>query len=377
MSTVFNTNPTNHLQAKMFFDEGGSLGTARYDEVKYPEIEFLTEKQIGFFWQPTEVDLGKDRSDFTSLTPWGQHIFTSNLKRQIVLDSVQGRSPTSILGPITTLPEMEVFEQAWGFYETIHSRSYTHIIQNVFPDPGQVFDEMMNIPEIVACAADISKYYDDFAEYSMFYQLLGYGTHYVNGRTVIIDEYILKKKLWLTIASINILEGIRFYVSFACSWAFAENKLMEGNAKIIRLICRDENLHLALTQKLMTNILPSDDQLFARIKRDTRQEVVKMYNDAINQEKEWARYLFKDGSILGLNAELLCSYVDWLGAHRMRAVGYTPDFEYPASNPLPWVDGWISSKNLQVAPQETEQTMYVSGGIDNKVDTAKLGAFSL
>lgn len=376
-TTVFNINPTNHLYAKMFFDEGGSLGTARYDVVKYPEIEFLTEKQIGFFWQPGEVDIGKDRGDFANLTPWEQHIFTANLKRQIVLDSVQGRSPTSILGPVTTLPEMEVFEQAWGFFETIHSRSYTHVIQNVFPEPSKVFDEMMDIPEIIACAEDISKYYDDFGRYSTLYLLLGYGEHTINGETIKITEYELKKKLWLTLASINILEGIRFYVSFACSWAFAENKKMEGNAKIIRLICRDENLHLALTQKLMTNILPADDPMFAAIKRDTRQEVIEMFKSAMNQEKEWAQYLFKDGSIIGLNADLLSSYVDWLGAHRMRAVGYVPDFEYPSSNPLPWVDGWISSKNLQVAPQETEQTMYVSGGIDNKVDTSKLGTFNL
>lgn len=377
MSTVFNTQPTNHLAAKMFFDEGGSLGTARYDAVKYPEINFLWDKQVGFFWMPTEVSLDTDRGDFMRLSPSEQHIFTSNLKRQIVLDSVQGRSPTSILGPVTTLPEMEVFEQAWGFFETIHSKSYTHVIQNVYPDPSAVFDEMMNIPEITACAADISRYYDDFNEYSMWYQLLGYGTHYVNGRTIIIDEYILKKKLWLTIASINILEGIRFYVSFACSWAFAENKLMEGNAKIIRMICRDENLHLALTQKLMTSILPSDDPMFARIKRDTRAEVSKMFVDAMNQEKEWAKFLFKDGSIVGLNAYLLSSYVDWRGAHQMKAVGYVPDFEYPTSNPLPWVDGWISSKNLQVAPQETEQTMYVSNGIDNKIDGNAFKGFTL
>lgn len=375
---VFNGSATDHLKAKMFFDPGGSVGVARYDVVKYPEIEHLTKKQNSYFWNPEEVDVIKDASDFkNSLTDHGRHIFTSNLKRQIVLDSVQGRSPTAIFGPITALPEMETWAQTWAYFETIHSRSYTHIIQQVYADSSSVFDEMMDIPEIASCASEISIYYDDFIEYSMWYQLLGFGTHIINDRTIVIDEYELKKKLWLTIASINILEGIRFYVSFACSWAFAENKLMEGNAKIIRMICRDENLHLASTQKLMRHILPEDDPIYARIKRDTRDEVISMYNLAMMQEKIWAQFLFKDGSIIGLNAPLLSSYVDYLGAHRMRAVGYTPNFESPRRNPLPWVDSWISSKTTKVAPQETESSQYVIGGIDNTVSDTAFGNFQL
>lgn len=374
--TVFNTKATNHLNAKIFFDEGGSLGVARYDQVKYPELEHLTKKQIGFFWTPEEVDVSKDRSDFRSLEAGEQHIFTSNLQRQIVLDSVQGRSPTLVFTPICGLPEMEVFTQAWAFMETIHSRSYTHIIQNIYSHPGEVFDNMMDIPEIVACAADISRYYDDFAEYSLVYQLLGYGEHSLITKTdgvskvknYNINEYDLKKKLFLTLASVNILEGIRFYVSFACSWAFAENRLMEGNAKIIKLICRDENLHLSATQKLMRTILIEDDPIYARIKEDTREEVEKMFLDAAEQEKDWAKYLFKDASIIGLNEDLLCRYVDYITSHRMRSAGYTPNFMAPKSNPLPWTADWISSKGSQPAPQETEITSYVSGALDTNIE---------
>lgn len=376
--TVFNGSATNHLEAKMFFDPGGTVGIARYDQVKYPEIEHLTKKQISFYWNPEEVDIIKDASDFKNvLTPHGQHIFTSNLKRQIILDSVQGRSPTAVFGSVTALPEMENWAQTWAFFETIHSRSYTHIIQQIYSDPSIVFDNMMNIPEIVDCAKDISAYYDDFIEYSMWFQLLGYGTHYVNGRTIVIDEYILKKKLWLTVAAINILEGIRFYVSFACSWAFAENKLMEGNAKIIRMICRDENLHLASTQKLMRTILPQDDPIYARIKRDTKDQVIAMYHSAMNQEKTWAKFLFQGGSIIGLNEPLLCNFIDFRGSHMMRAVGYTPDFEAPRRNPLPWTDSWISSKTVKVAPQETESSQYVIGGHDSTISEGAFKGFKL
>lgn len=375
--SVFNLSAQNHLKAKMFFDESGTVGVARYDVVKYPEIEHLTNKQLGFFWRPEEVDLNGDRGDFSKLTPHEKHIFTSNLKRQIVLDSVQGRSPTATFAPITALPEMETWAQTWSFFETIHSRSYTHIIRQVYSNPSEVFDEMTNIAEIVDCAKDISAHYDRFIHDSLIYQLCGFGVHVINGKAHDISEYNLKKKLWLTLMSVNILEGIRFYVSFACSWAFAETKRMEGNAKIIKLIARDENLHLGATQQMIRNILVNDDPMFAKIKAETEDECRAMFRSAMDQEKDWAKYLFKDGSIIGLNEALLSEYVDYIGAQRMKAIGMKPDFESPSRDPLPWTAAWISSKTVQVAPQETEITSYISGGVKQDVTEGDFGGFSL
>ena len=377
MSSVFNLSPLDHLKAKMFFDPSGQVDIQRFDEVKYPELEQLTEKQLGFFWRPQEVDLNTDRGDFAKLTDHEKHIFTSNLKRQILLDSVQGRAPTQTFAPITSLPEMEVWAMTWAFFETIHSRSYTHIIRNVYNDPGEVFDEMKNIQEIVDCAKDISEHYDAFIEDSMYYQLLGAGEHKVNGRKKVIDMYELKKKLWLTLMSVNILEGIRFYVSFACSWAFAENKRMEGNAKIIKFIARDENLHLAGTQNLLRNILIKDDPDFEKIRIECEAEAISMYASAINQEKTWAKYLFRDGSIIGLNEALLAEYVDFIAGQRMRGVGLKPDFTVPARNPLPWTQSWIASKSVQVAPQETEISSYVIGGVKQDAGSDSFGGFKL
>jgi ribonucleoside-diphosphate reductase beta chain len=375
--SVFNPNATNHLQAKMFFDPNGSVAIARYDQVKYPELEHLTTKQLGFFWKPEEVDLNTDRGDFSKLTPHEKHIFTSNLKRQILLDSVQGRSPTATFAPITGLPEMETWAQTWAFFETIHSRSYTHIIRNVYSHPGEVFDTMKDIKEIADCARDISQYYDDFIHDSMIYQLLGEGQHVINGKYVPIDLYELKKKLWLTVMSVNILEGIRFYVSFACSWAFAENKKMEGNAKIIKLIARDENLHLSSTQKLLRHILINDDPDFEKIRKECEPQALAMFKSAMDQEKTWARYLFRDGSIIGLNEALLNEYVDYIGSERLKAIGMKPDFKAPTRDPLPWTATWISSKSSQVAPQETEISSYIVGGVKQDVKDDDFGDFKL
>ena len=282
-----------------------------------------------------------------------------------------------VFGPIAGVPEMETWATVWSFIEVIHSRSYSHIIREVYAQSGLVFDEMSNIPEIIACADDISKYYNDFLFYSGLYQMFGYGVHTINGVDYDVNEYELKKKLWLTTMSVNILEGIRFYVSFACSWAFAENKLMEGNAKIIRFICRDENLHLGMTQRLLRTILPGEDAIYARIRQETRGECLEMFNSAIRQEKEWARYLFKDGTIIGLNEALLCKYIDYIAAHRLRAVGLPIEFEAPTRNPLPWTDSWISSKSVQVAPQETEQSSYIVGGIKQDVNKSSFSSFKL
>jgi ribonucleoside-diphosphate reductase beta chain len=373
-SSVFKKQNKSHLEAQMFFD--GSIDIARYDHVKYPVFEKLTDKQLGFFWRPEEVDITKDRSDFQSLTPNEQHIFTSNLKRQILLDSVQGRGPTEALLPVASVPELEPLITAWAFMETIHSRSYTHIIRNIYSNPSKVFDTMLDVPEIMACSVDISKYYDDFIEYSKWHDLLGTGTHRVNDKTITITMSELKRKLWLMVNSINVLEGLRFYVSFACSWAYAELKKMEGNAKIIKFIARDENVHLATSQTILKTLL-KDDPEFVKIRQECENEVVAMFMSAVQQEKDWAHYLFKDGSMIGLNQKLLSDYIEWIASKRMKSLSYPCPYVVPQANPLPWTEKWIGGGAVQVAPQEVELSSYILGGIKQDVSEDMLKGLSL
>lgn len=353
------SNKKDSTKVKAFFDDPPTI--ARYDKQKYPFLEKLTEKQLGFFWRPEEIDVFRDAKDFKGLTPHEQHIFTSNLKRQILLDSVQGRAPTVAFGPICSLPELENWILTWAFSESIHSRSYTHIIRNVYPNPSIIFDGMMDLQEIVDCASDISENYDELIE--------------ANNKDTAFGGYGHKKLLWKTLMSVNILEGVRFYVSFACSWAFAEVKKMEGNAKIIKLIARDENLHLAGTQQLL-KVLPSDDPDFATIREETKDECVRMFINAVDQEKAWANYLFKDGSMIGLNEALLNEYIEWIAHKRMTAVGLPCPYKV-GSNPLPWTQKWISGAEVQVAPQETEITSYIGGGVKKDVTNETFKNFSL
>jgi ribonucleoside-diphosphate reductase beta chain len=374
--SVFNIKKTDHTKSLAFLDTNGTPAIQRYDVLKYRQFDKLTDKQLGFFWRPEEVDVLRDAKDFKELTDFEKHIFTSNLKRQILLDSVQGRSPNLAFLPLATIPELETWIETWAFNETIHSRSYTHIIRNVYSDPSAIFDELMDVEEILACARDISKYYDDLIEYGTWYRMLGVGTHTVNGKKIEVDMYQLKKKLWLALNSVNALEGIRFYVSFACSWAFAELKKMEGNAKIIKLIARDENIHLGSTQTLL-KILPTDDPDYALLKIETKQECETMFLAAAAQEKAWAKYLFKDGSMIGLNEVLLSQYIDWLTCKRMTAVGLDCGMKPGSSNPLPWTQKWIAGSDVQVAPQETEITTYVIGGTKQDVDNNTFKGFSL
>ena len=374
--SVFNiNNKKKHTEALMFLDPSGPVTVQRYETLKYRQFDKLTDKQLGFFWRPEEIDIMRDAKDFKELTDFEQHIFTSNLKRQILLDSVQGRSPTLAFLPLVSIPELETWITTWAFNETVHSRSYTHIIRNIYSNPSEIFDGLMDIEPIVNCAKDISKHYDALIDASNLWRVLGFGTHTVNGKEIVIDEYELKKKLWMAISSVNALEGIRFYVSFACSWAFAELKKMEGNAKNIKLICRDENVHLGSTQTLL-KLLPQDDPDFARIKEETRAECTELFLQAAQQEKTWAEYLFKDGSMIGLNTQLLCQYVDWLTCKRMTAVGLDCGMK-PGSNPLPWTAKWIAGSEVQVAPQETEISSYVIGGTKQDVDSNTFKGFSL
>ena len=369
MSTVFDSkNRQDHTKALAFFDPNGGVNIQRYDTMKYRQFDKLTEKQLGFFWRPEEIDILRDAKDFKDLSEHEKHIFTSNLKRQILLDSVQGRAPSAAFGPICSLPELETWIQTWTFSETIHSRSYTHIIRNVYSNPSKIFDEMMDISEIADCADDISKYYDVLIDMN---QRAASATH---GHLVPIP-YQHKKALWMALMSVNILEGIRFYVSFACSWAFAEVKKMEGNAKIIKFIARDENVHLAGTQSLL-KLLPKDDPDFITIAEETKDECVKLFIDAVDQEKKWADYLFKDGSMIGLNYQLLSEYIEWIAHKRMTAVGLTCPYK-TTSNPLPWTQKWIAGGDVQVAPQEVELSSYISGGTKQDVDQNSFAGFKL
>lgn len=374
--STFNRKKFDSLQEPMFFGE--NVNVARYDQQKHPIFEKLIEKQLSFFWRPEEVDLSNDRKDFLKLEEHEQHIFLSNLKYQTLLDSVQGRSPNVALLPIVSLPELETWIETWSFSETIHSRSYTHIIRNIVNDPTKVFDDIIVNEEIAKRAISVSKYYDDLIELVNLYNTLGLGTHHVPERgEVVVTMKTLKKALYLTVASVNVLEAIRFYVSFACSFAFAERTLMEGNAKIIKLIARDEALHLNGTQHMMNLMMSGrDDPEMAAIAQEYQQDVIDIFVEAAQQERDWAQYLFKDGSMIGLNAQILGQYVEYITNVRMQAIGLEPQFP-TKNNPIPWINAWLVSDNVQVAPQEAEISSYLVGQIDNDLDGADFDDFDL
>lgn len=373
--STFNKNQINPLQEPMFF--GNSVNVARYDQQKHSVFEKLIEKQISFFWRPEEVDVSRDRVDFQGLTESEKHIFISNLKYQTLLDSVQGRSPNIALLPIVSIPELETWIETWSFFETIHSRSYTHILRNLFTDPSQVFEDIVINEEIQKRANDISQYYDDLIFYTQLWQTHGEGEIEVQGEVHNVTMRELKKKLFLCINSVNALEAIRFYVSFACTFAFAERDLMEGNSKIIRLIARDENLHLVSTQNIL-NLWQygKDDPEMKEIAEELREEALAIFMKAVEQEKEWAHYLFRHGSMIGLNEDILCQYVEYIANMRMEAIGFDAPFKQ-RSNPLPWMNKYLVSDNVQVAPQESEITSYLVGQIDSSVSASDLGDFEL
>ena len=373
--SVFSKLDNNALKEPMFF--GNPVNVARYDQQKYEIFSKLTEKQLSFFWRPDEIDLAKDRADYQSLSDSEKHIFISNLKYQILLDSVQGRAPSLALAPVSSLPELETWINTWNFSETIHSQSYTHIIRNIVTDPGVIFDTIVVNEEILKRADSISRYYDDLIKYIELYNLFGEGTHRLNGEDVVVDLKCLKKKLYLCLVCVNILEGIRFYVSFACSFAFAERKLMVGNAKVISLIARDEALHLTGTQHII-NLLSRgvDDQDFARIAKECTKEVEKLFEEAAQQEKDWADYLFKDGSMIGLNREILHRYIEYITNERAKAISVRLPFEV-TKNPIPWINQWLQSDNVQVAPQELEITSYLVGQIDSNILETDFNTFEL
>ena len=373
--TTFNRNEFDTFAQPMFFGE--QVNVARYDQQKHKIFENLIEKQLSFFWRPEEVDLTNDRKDFLDLPEHEKHIFVSNLKYQTLLDSVQGRSPNVALLPVVSLPELETWIETWSFSETIHSRSYTHIVRNIVPNPAEIFDDITKNEHITKRAESVTKHYDEFIALSTYYTQLGEGTHTINGETVEINLRELKRRMYRMMISVNVLEAIRFYVSFACSFAFAERAKMEGNAKIIKLIARDEALHLTGTQHILQIMARGkDDAEFAEVAEECRDDMVTIFREAAEQEKEWAEYLFKDGSMIGLNKDILCQYVEYITNQRIGALGFDPIFD-TKNNPLPWINAWLNSDNVQVAPQEAEISSYLVGAIDSEVDTDDFGDFDL
>ena len=375
--TVFNTEKVNTKKQPMFF--GKPLGVQRYDSYKYPVFDKLTQQQLSYFWRPEEVSLQKDRSDYQTLRPEQKHIFTSNLKYQIMLDSVQGRGPGMAFIPYCSLPELEACMEVWGFMEMIHSRSYTYVIKNIYPDPAEVFDTILDDEKILSRASSVTESYDFFINQAHEYDTSNWWReNWRDSPTGAWERRDLKKKLYRAVANVNILEGIRFYVSFACSFAFGELKLMEGSAKIISLIARDESQHLVLTQNILKKWQEGDDPEFKEIAKEEKPYVRQMFERCVNEEKAWAEYLFKDGSMIGLNYKLLHQYVEWIANKRMKAIGLDPIYDIPLrNNPLPWTQHWLSSKGMQVAPQETEVESYQVGGIKQDVKKDTFAGFQL
>ena len=375
--TVFNTDQVDTTKQKMFF--GQPLGVQRYDKFKYPIFDKLTQNQLGFFWRPEEVSLQKDRADYQTLNDAQKHIFTSNLKYQILLDSVQGRGPGMAFMPYCSLPELEGCMNIWQTMEMIHSRSYTHIIKNVYPDPSVVFDHILDDEKILSRAQSVTRAYDDFINLA---QTWGQGNmwkeDWKSSPTAEWELNDLKRKLYRAVANVYILEGIRFYVSFACSFAFGELKLLEGSAKIIGLIARDESQHMTITQNILNKWKAGDDPDMVEIAKEEEVNVYNMFKQCVDEEKLWAEYLFKDGSIIGLNDKLLAKYVEWTANRRLKSIGLKAIFDTPISNnPLPWTEHWLSSKGMQVAPQETEVESYLIGSIKQDVKKDTFAGFQL
>ena len=364
--TVFNRNKVDFTKQFMFFGE--DCNTQRYDVFRYPEYDKLNQTMLGYFWRPEEVSLQKDRGDYEEFTDAQKHIFTSNLKYQTLLDSVQGRGPCLVFLPYCSNPELESCIVCWDFQETIHSRSYTHIVKNVYSDPAEVFDTILDDKQIIARAESVCKEYDAFANIANEYFNKGKG-----------DIYEVKKALYKAMMTVNILEGLRFYVSFACTFAFGELKKMEGSAKIISLIARDEATHLNLSTHIIKHWMKGDDDPdFIKIAKECEEEVYEMWRLCVDEEKRWADHLFQKGSIIGLNSNLLHAYVEFIANKRLKALGLKTIYDRPLNqNPLPWTDHWLSSSGLQVAPQETEVESYIVGGVKQDVQEDTFKGFTL
>lgn len=353
MKTIFNTKNVDPMTQPLFL--GKDLGVQRYDKLKYPVFKDLDSKQMQNFWRPEEIELKRDRADFQTLTDNEKFIFTSNLKYQTMLDSVICRGVPTLLEFVTN-SELEACLITWGFFEKVHSQSYSYIIQNVFSDSDEIFGGIYEDKEIMKRANSAIEDYNNLMGLSC-------GTNKLSD---------IKKQIYMSVISINILEAVRFYVSFVCSFAFAENKKMAGNADIVKLIKRDEALHLANTQAILKILNTEESEGFIKTAEKCKDAAVEMFESAAKEEKAWASYLFKDGSIIGLNEQILHQYIDWLCMSRRKAIGLP--YESVGKNPIGgWTDHWMSSESVQVAPQEHEITSYKIGASKNDLEDMDFG----
>ena len=360
--TVFNTVPNTKQNRFMFFGEKPNL--ARYDELVHPIFDKLTAKQKSFFWQPEEIDLNKDIKDFKILSDAQKSIFINTISYQIVLDTIQARSPALALLPFCTLPELEACIEWWCAMEQMHNHAYSYTLRNLFPTPAVIFDGVVVNDKIKERAERTVKYYDEFINLGNRYR--------VDEKSVDMTE--LKRALIMCVASINALEGLSFYASFACTFAFAEQGLMEGNAKEISLIARDEALHLAITQNILKKWSSgSDDPEMAKLYVECLPEIEQLYLNIVKQEKEWCEYLFKDGSMIGLNTKILSEYVEYTAGKRMKNLGIKTSFT--TKNPIPWVDKYLNSSDVQDAPQEVDLSSYIIGGVKNDLNDTDFSNF--
>lgn len=348
---------TDYLNRKMFLDPNGPVTIQRFEEVKYPKIQKLEQTARGFFWVPEEVSLTKDANDFKDATDAVKHIFTSNLLRQTALDSLQGRGPSQIFTPVVSLPELEALMYNWSFFETnIHSRSYSHIIRNIYNVPKEVFNTIHDTSEIVDMASSVGEYYDKL--------------HLINCKKELghkIDEEDHIKAIWLALNASYALEAFRFMVSFATSLAMVENKIFIGNGNIISLILQDEIMHKDWTAYLINQVV-KEDQRFAKAKQECEQEVYNMYLDVIREEKEWADYLFKKGSVIGLNSNILKDFVDYTANTALKEIGVKYQQPAPKNTPIPWFNKHSDTSKKQTALQENESTNYVIGIMSDQLN---------
>lgn len=353
--------PTDYLNRQMFLDTAGPVTVQRFEEVRYPKIADYETTARGFYWVPEEISLTKDAGDFKDASETVRHIFTSNLLRQTALDSLQGRGPSQVFTPCISLPEVEALVFNWSFFETnIHSRSYSHIIRNIYNQPKEIFNTMHDIEEIAGMACSIGEYYDKLHVLNCAVEV---------GRKVDEMEHI--KAIWLALNASYGLEAFRFMVSFATSLAMVENRIFIGNGNIISLILQDEVLHKEWTAYIIRQVV-KDDPRFAKVAKECEEEVYKMYEDVINEEKAWADYLFKMGPVIGLNANILNDFVDFTALKALREIGIRYRADAPKATPIPWFNKHLNTNTKQTALQESESTNYVIGVMSTELDHDQL-----
>ena len=352
---------TDYLSRKMFLDPAGPVTIQRFEEVKYNKLTKFEAEARGFFWVPEEISLTKDANDFKEATDTVRHIFTSNLLRQTALDSLQGRGPTQVFTPVCSIPELESLMYNWGFFETnIHSRSYSHLIRNIYNVPKDAFNTIHDTKEIVDMASSVGNYYDKL--------------HVINCRKELGEEITEKehiRAIWLALHASYALEAFRFMVSFATSLAMVENRIFIGNGNIISLILQDEILHKDWTAWLINQVVKEDSR-FAEARAECEAEVYALYQDVIREEKEWADYLFNKGPVIGLNANILKDFVDYTAVGALKEIGVKYQTPAPKTTPIPWFNKHTNSSNKQTALQESESTNYVIGIMSSELNYDEL-----